>query len=246
MSTLPLFDRRRMLLGLAAASTAAAGPALATVATPSESAALLALAAQIPAVVKRYQDARDHQTAIEAKWIPVWPLAPDEITKPSTFATYETERTFAGGALYRRGESGPRIVHGASHYRWQAAPVRRSMRKKNLPAGERAELEAEFAKLQRLQAVAAKHEAEIARIKAASTDYEPAWKAHSAAACDLCALVSAIMAETETTMEGLLIEAQALAAWDGVASLYRELNAKGAAWPGQIAASILRHARAAA
>ncbi len=240
-----LFDRRRMLLGLAAASTAAASP-LAAAPCKAENPALLEMAAKLPATVKRYQHARDHQAAIEAKWTPQWPLAPEEITEPGKPACYDMERTFAGGALYRKGEARARRVFRASHFRWEADAARRALRKKKLAESDRAEWQAELAKCERLQAVAAKYEAEIARIKAGSTDYEPAWKAHGDEANALCALVSAMMAETETTMEGLLIKAQALAAWDGVASLYRELNAKGAAWPGQIAASILRHARAAA
>lgn len=245
MSISVLFDRRRMLLGLAAASTAAASP-LAAATTPAENPALLALAAELPAAVRRYEDARDQQAAIEAKWAPQWPSAPDEITDTGSPGSYNIERTFAGGAVYRKGEAAPRRVLTASDFRWEAGSARRALRKKTLAESDRAAWQAELAKCERLQAVAADYEAKIDRIKAGSTDYRASWEAHAAAADALRELVSAMMAETETTMEGLLIKAQALAAWGGVASLYRELNAKGAAWPGQIAASILRHARATA
>lgn len=252
MSLLPVFDRRRMLLGLAAASTAATTP-LAAAATPAENPALLALAAELPAFVKRYQNARARQDAIEAEWIPQWPVAPDEITKAGSARRlhYDMERTFGGAALHRKGEENPRELLRSWHFRAEAGAARRALQKKKIeaqPDGEayRTGWEAKLAEIKRLEAVAKRYEDEIARIKAGSTDYEPSWKAHSEAAKALGAHISAMMAEPETTMEGLLIKAQALAAWDGVAYLYRQMNFRGADWPGQIAASILRHARAAA
>lgn len=59
--------------------------------------------------------------------------------------------------------------------------------------------------------------------------------------------IAAMMNETDVTMEGLLIKAEALAAWDRTAKGANKLAIRhGMDWHGQIAASILRHAKGGA
>ncbi|UVK49334.1 hypothetical protein BPNPMPFG_008276 (plasmid) [Mesorhizobium sp. AR07] len=60
--------------------------------------------------------------------------------------------------------------------------------------------------------------------------------------------VAAIMATPDLTMEGLVIKAQALAEWDraGDEKMDKLAFEHGLDWHGQIAASILRHAKGGA
>lgn len=246
-----LFDRRRMLLGLAAASTAAATATAAATPTASENPELIRLAQELPAVEVHYREARAHQAATEAKWMPLWPLAPDDITEPgrSHFYHWPFEKGFKGGATRRPGEANPRQLISASTFRYSADRARRVLKGKKLAAGPvdgrtRAEWEAELIDDERCHALASNYEAETKRISEAS-QYEAAWKAHSAAAKALEIYLTRIMDQPDFTMEGLIIKAQALEVWGRVDELYR-LSRPGADWHGQIAASILRHASASA
>jgi hypothetical protein len=250
-STLPAINRRRMLLGLAAASTAAATTAVAASPKASENPELIRLAQELPAVEAHYRAAQDHQTATEAKWLPLWPLAPDDITEPGRrdFYHWPFEKGFQGGATRRPGEANPRQLISAFSFRYEASRARRVLKSKKLAAGPvdgrtRAEWETELAKADRCHALAAKYEAETKRISEAS-NYEASWKAHAAAAAALEAHVTLMMDQPDHTMEGLVIKAQALEVWGRVDELYR-LTRRGADWHGQIAASILRHASTAA
>lgn len=91
-----LFDRRRMLLGLAAASTAAATATAAVGPVTAENPELIRLAKELPALADQYHAAWKHQRDTEAKWTPLWPLASDDITEPGTGSIYGNpmERTF--------------------------------------------------------------------------------------------------------------------------------------------------------
>ncbi|WP_324132337.1 hypothetical protein [Bosea sp. (in: a-proteobacteria)] len=251
MSIAALFDRRRMLLGLAAASSAAATATVAASPKLSENPELIRLAQELPAVEAHYRAAQAHQAATEAKWMPLWPIAPDDITEPGSrdFYNLPFEKGFKGGATRRPGEANPRNVTSAFTFRYEANRARRVLKSKKLAAGPvdgrtRAEWEAELVKADRCHALASKYEAETKRISEVS-NYEGSWKAHAAAAAALEAHVTLIMDQPDCTMEGLVIKAQALEVWGRVDELYR-LTRRGADWHGQIAASILRHAGAAA
>lgn len=246
-----IFDRRRMLLGLAAASTAAATSTVAASPKVSENPELIRLAQELPEVEATYRAAKDHQVATEAKWMPLWPLAPDDITEPGRpgLDGNPIERGFRGGALRRRGEAEPRRLIPAYHFRYGADRARRILKGKKLAAGPvggrtRAEWEAELLEDERCLGLAVNYAAETKRISEAS-NYTASWKAHAAAAKALEASITLIMAQPDLTMEGLIIKAQALEVWGRVDELYR-LSRPGADWHGQIAASILRHAAASA
>lgn len=246
---LPNLDRRRMLLGLAAASTAAAtATSAATPMASSENPELIRLAQELPTVESRYRAAQQHQVDTKAKWEPLWPLAVDEITLPGRpgRSGWPMERTFQDGALYRAGEIEPRQVVPSYAFRCYAARARRALKSKKLAAGPvdgrtRSEWEAELIENERCFALASNYEAETKRIREASS-YKASWKAHAAASDDLAAHVALIMGQPDFTMEGLIIKAQALNVWSRVDELYRRFGRRED-WYGQIAASILRHAR---
>lgn len=250
-----IFDRRRMLLGLAAASTAAAATANATAgptATAAENPELLRLAEELPAVLDRYHAAWKHQRDTKAKWAPQWPSAPDEITQPGSKGAWGGwEKTFEGAARKRPNEEHPRQLIPSHSFRWQVRRAERVLRSKRLQTTgskdgrTREQWEAEVARDKRCLALAEAYEAETKRISEAS-GYEASWKAHHAATDALVDHVARIMAESDHTMEGLIIKAEALEAWNSVEWWQRAMKPAAADWHGKIAASVLRHAKAAA
>ncbi len=239
-------SRRGLLLGLAAASTAAAAIPVADAAvTVAENPELIRLADELPAVYDRYVEAWHRDRDIIDKWYAVWPLAPDEISEVGTKSPWETvgekERSFEGGYLWRKGEKFPRIITMKSH--WAAAHLsaaKRRLKKKDSPAAR-----AEVAELTRIYKLADEYENECIRVEEeCNAEYTEGWKAKNAAAKAVCDLIGAIMAQPDNTMEGLLIKAEAL---DTFACM-TDRDQKSAIfepnkWHGQIAASILRHAK---
>lgn len=241
-------NRRSLLLGLAAASAAAAGPIAAeAAATTVENSELIRLADTLPATYDRYVEAWHADAAIRAKWLAVWPLAPDEISEVTvTSAEHpwdvpgEKEASFDGW-LWRKGERWPRTITMKSH--WAEAHLRfakRQLKRKDSHAHR-----AEVARLKRLHKLCGEYEDECIRVKEACHDeYTAGWKAKNAASEAVCQLIGAIMAQPDETMEGLLIKADALNTFASMT----ERDQKAAIfepnkWHGQIAASILRHAR---
>lgn len=247
-----LFDRRRMLLGLAAASTAAATATAALEPSASENPELIRLAKELPALADQYHAAWKHQRDTEAKWAPLWPLASDDITEHGTGSIYGNplERTFQGGARARLGEEHPRRLIPASTFRFHIHRAERALKSKRLQTlgtldgRNRAEWEAELAEDKRCLALAEAYEAETKRISQES-NYTASWQGHRDAAKALETHVSRIMAEPDQTMEGLIIKAEALEAWDSVEWWRRAMKPASADWHGKIAASILRMARSA-
>ena len=84
MIELPFLKRRKMLLGLAAASTAAV-PVMAVAAETAtaapvtlENAELVRLGDKLPRAVKAYYASVRRVYRIVARWQPEWPLAPKE------------------------------------------------------------------------------------------------------------------------------------------------------------------------
>jgi len=249
-----IFNRRRMLLGLAAASTAAATASAAAGPTPTapENPDLLRLAEDLPGLVDRYHAAWNHQRDTKAKWSPLWPSAPDEITQPgSKAARGGWEETFEGAALQRPNEEHPRQLIPSYSFRWQVRRGERALRSKRLRTTgstdgmNSAEWEAALAEDKRCLALAEAYESETKRVREAS-GYDASWKAHHAATDALADHVARIMAEPDHTMEGLIIKAEALEAWNSVEWWQRAFKPAAADWHGKIAASILRHAKSGA
>lgn len=252
---MPAINRRRMLLGLAAASTAAATVTVATAATPAENPVLLDLAAQLPAIGAAYQEARRIEQEISKRWERITPWAPDELTVPGIAWPWEDVRQpgegelkALGGYLWRKGDDFPRrIVVTSGDVRWDIYETKRALRKakKNGNAADYLHAENEIARLKKLEATASAYESKFAKIKAqAKAEHDQAWPIASARQDDLEKHVAAIMDTPDWTMEGLIIKAQALAEWDRVGRGMDKVAFKhGRDWHGQIAASILRHAQ---
>lgn len=254
---LPAINRRRMLLGLAAASTAAATVTVATAAAPAENPKLLALAAELPAVAAAYHAVNDEYLATYKDWDAKTPWAPDELTAIGTGWPYEVpdqpgepEKNALGGFLWRKGDDFPRrIVVKAWEIDSQIWEARREKRRAK-KAGSIADFmvaETEIARLKKLYAVASAYEDQFREVKAqASAWHKEAYPLKDARHEALEKHVAAIMDEPDFTMEGLIIKAMALAEWDKCGDRFGDKLAfrHGQNWHGQIAESILRHARA--
>jgi hypothetical protein len=252
---LPTINRRRMLLGLAAASTAAATVTVEAAAAPAENPNLIALIEELPAIAEAFHRANDAYRAMEKKWNVATPRAPDELTVPGRANPYddqsqpgEAEMYALGGYIWRKGEEFPRriIVKSWQVYS-QLGETRRQLRKAK-KAGSVADcllLEEEIKRLKKLLASAEAYEAEFAKArKQARANHERLWPAKDATQEALERHVDAIMREKDFTMEGVVIKAQALAEWDRVGGkgLHKLAFRHGLDWHGLIAASVLRHA----
>ena len=89
--------------------------------------------------------------------------------------------------------------------------------------------------------ISRKYCADIARIKKAS-GYPAAQTKLDAARTALKEHIGAIMEADAQTMEGVVIKAQALAAWGQVEAMHQHLDLEAIKWPQQLADSILRQA----
>lgn len=252
---LPVISRRRMLLGLAAASTAAATVTVASEAAPAENPKLLALAAELPAIAAAFHEVNNEYHASCKEWDARTPWAPDELTAPGTGWPHEvpnqpgeTETKAQGGVLWRVGDEFPRrIVVRSWAVGGQISEARRTKRRAK-KAGALADFmaaESEIKRLKKLYEIALAYEQKHHSIRAgAKAWHKEAWPARDAAHEALEKHVAAIMDEPDWTMEGVVIKAQALAEWDrcGKSHFDRVALRHGQGWHGQIAASILRHA----
>lgn len=122
-----VFDRRRMLLGLAAASTAAAAPAV-SASTLAESARLLRMADEIGPAVAEIETARADRNQIAQVWGPRWPEVPPEIYCPNGQEALDlTGRLMMGDVEFKWGISRRALrvwtaEDARSHYdRWDKA-----------------------------------------------------------------------------------------------------------------------------
>lgn len=257
MTAAPEINRRRLLLGLAAASSAAAvgvGTAEAAPTASTENPELLTLIAALSAVAAAFHEANHEYREMEARWNAATPWAPDELTVPGTNWSGENqpgsvELLALGGSLLRAGDDFPRrIVVGRWDSYHKLLAARRALRKAK-KAGSVADClfyESEVKRLkaldQKVDAYFTKH-AEVRRL--AKADHERLSKPMYAAKDALEKHIANIMDAPDWTMEGLVIKAQALAEWDRVGSGWFDRVAikHGQNWHGQIAASIMRHAQ---
>lgn len=243
-------DRRRFLLGLAAASTAAAAvPASAALV---ENPQLIALAGELLAVASDYHKAASTYDEMHKRRRASTPLAPDEITEigkgcpRSTSQPGEVELNATPGYLYRKGEEYPRrIVRRSWQFSNEINELRRVKRaaKKNGAVAEYLDAEEQIIKLKIQRAKIESYEAEARDARAAaSADHDRLYPIRERALQALANHVSAIMEEPDWTMEGLIIKAETLMEWnrlDKQDKLYAHIL--GADWHASIASSILRH-----
>lgn len=257
-----VFNRRRMLLGLAAATAAAATVPTEASTAPVENPELIDLAAGLPSIVDECLVAVRNQLEIEKKWAAKQPWAPDELTAPGYCLPYElprqhgqSELMLLGGYLWRKGEEFPRrIVVTSSSVGWEIYQAKRQLRKakKNANAADFLALEEGVARLRKLHATALEYETHFADLKAvAQAEHKTAWPVTQELFEKLEVHVAAIMDTEDWTIEGLIIKAQALSEWDRVTGSKPHGLAKvafrhGQNWHGQIAATVLRHAKGGA
>ena len=264
-----LLDRRRLLIGLAAASTAAAAPVVAGAVPVLESPQLLRLADLLPGVLAERQAARDHKQAVINDWWWEWPLAPAAICDGHAYGyNRDCEHGLTGSPILASGEAVPTEKRD---YSWEAIQerkanpdahysrlvlsakfltskrddclraIRRKRPKHQLSGAEIAELETLAADYSEKAALAAVYETERERVRAAS-GYGEAVARCEAAFDAMSKLIGEIVATPATTMAGVIIKAQALAAWE--ADPQAISNISSWSWPGAFASEVLAIASA--
>jgi hypothetical protein len=264
---LPSLDRRRLLIGLAAASTAAtvsAVPALAAIPSGSsgqlghligtskpplaENPELIRLGELLPAAEAEFTDAERGYREVVGKWEKRWPLAPDVIVKPY-HDDYSLERGLTGAAInpdgsqhiHERGKPHARSLFGPDDFAFRIDRIDGDMRRKRskhpLTVDGLLQMEAERAVLVDGLAAAREYEAAKEQVLSAS-GYAAAAARRTAAHKAVGEVVGAIMAQPETTMAGIIIKAQALSLWGR--NPQRIFHIPAWEWPHQFAASVLR------
>lgn len=245
-------NRRRFLLGLAAASTAAATPPAS--AAPTENPKLITLANELPIVVESYRQAFDAYEVNYRQHRESTPLAPDEITAigigcpRTTFQPGHVELSSTLGYLYREGESYPRrIVRSSWDVHREINDLRKIKRqaKKNGDLTEYLRAEEAVAGLKLQQAKIEVYQSAYRNARsAASDDHDRLYPVKEQALKALVDHISAIVTEPDWTMEGLLIKAEALMEWNCLGKNEKLITRLlGAEWDASIASSIIRHAR---
>ncbi|RWP23780.1 MAG: hypothetical protein EOR01_07795 [Mesorhizobium sp.] len=244
---MPEINRRRLLLGLAAASTAAAAVTVA----PAHSAALadnpelVRLGGGLAAIAEEYRIAVAERKAIIKEWSRVWPVAPDEIISDRQYGSGPIERDITGTGIWRPGSKDRALVIvTCDDLEWELTRAKRILKGKSIDKRsvgglpDRAAWENELDAIVAQYTAASKYEAEKARVLKAS-GYEAANERKHAAADALIGIINDIMAQPETTMAGVVIKAQALAQW-GLVSDWQRYTIASADWGPALAASVLR------
>ncbi|RWO12057.1 MAG: hypothetical protein EOS07_05470 [Mesorhizobium sp.] len=234
---MPDVNRRRLLLGLAAASTAAAALTVALPAhsaSPAENPELIRLGNQLPAASAEHLASLEEVEWITAEWKHRWPLAPDEITLAC--GGYDNaERDIAGRLLTRPGEEQARAVRNVENLTamlgWDR-PLR-----KNASEARRARRADWLVRRKHELKLGKAYHAETARLREAS-GIELAKARAADAKKSLSDLVTAIMEQPGTTMEGVLIKAQAITTFDK--SNARKFFLDGERWADQLATSVIQ------
>ncbi|MER8797850.1 hypothetical protein NKH75_27270 [Mesorhizobium sp. M0984] len=244
---MPDVNRRRLLLGLAAASTAAAGL---TVAPPAHSAAqaenpdLIRLGDALPLVEAEYVKAHKAERAVLAEWSPRWPLAPaclidggDEVDRKLSGWAFEATNCY-GEVRSQKIASVLSLGFGIELARHVLKG--KAIDKRKIRGLDRRGWEGSLAQSLRLRKTAETLEAKRARIKKASGLASA--KAQTKAAFDRFAeTVKETMGHECATMDGVVIKALALDAWSRHADRYDVFLTQGAStWGQQLAASVLR------
>lgn len=243
---------RRLLLGLAAASTAAAFVPPASAGAATEDAELVRLGGHLSELVHEYRASKTAVAAILRIWGPRWPPAPKAIC--STCGP-EMERDIEGRGIARPARFGearpPRI--------WTVKDIR--------PHLEAAETRVRFARTDRSKAARREALAEWRMLLVAAQSYEAACEgihqvsgyrpAHVQAEAARNALldhVDATLNVRADTIAGVVIQAQAIQALQGIPVLSRisrkallqDIPPTAPRWGDMLALSLLRIAESGA
>lgn len=240
--------RRRMLLGLAAASTAAASSVgAASGAVSQEASELVSMGDRLGTTLDAYKAALERVQSIAATWGPHWPQ-PD----PQTFQFGQGCERHAD--ILGRGISTAWNPSGVEQVRYIGTPeifeaeAKREWAEYDRRMGFKTQRGAKLSKrwAERNEAAiepARAYWAEVDRIKQAS-GIEAAQEAKTEAREALQELVGQIIKYHEMSITGLIIKAQALQAWGNVEPFYQKLNLEAVEWADAMAATILRQASA--
>ncbi|WP_306114206.1 MULTISPECIES: hypothetical protein [unclassified Roseovarius] len=232
-------NRRQMLLGLAAASTAAA---TVTEASIAENPDLIRMGNELPAIEAEHVAARAEVKRIISKYSPTWPRAPKAIVRYGTGCLKEQTIDFRGyphdikgcGAI-RVGT--PEVFRREAEYdEGEIARILKTKSKRRLGMVQKS-LEENRAAIP----IARKYWAEVDAIRDAS-GIEAALERRSETRERLTEQVNAILECEERSMQGVLIKAQALVAFNSVEPFYRFFESRSKEWGNQIASAIFRQA----
>ncbi|WP_300546546.1 hypothetical protein [Roseovarius sp.] len=238
-----LNTRRQMLLGLAAASTAAAtGTANANAVHTAENSELIQMGDQINVKLQKYLAARDQQRAIIKEWSPQWPTPDEEIISFGQHSkmyrgidgtALEFTRSFGVTSTVELGT--PEFFRGSYEYHKAEYERKRATKSQRGAKSEKRWMERNWAAIAPSEA----YWKEVKRITEVS-GIEGATKAKTEAMDALGELVGNIILCREKTVAGLVIKAQALQAWSQVEKFHQMVNPNAADWAAEMAATIVR------
>ncbi|PSJ53660.1 hypothetical protein C7I85_27955 [Mesorhizobium soli] len=225
---MPTLDRRRLLLGLAAASTAAAAITAAQPAPAAETAAkpeLVALLAELREAKAEKDAAIDAREWLIDEWRHLWPLAPEEITLPG-HNEWDSQREvdLAGRSIVRPGEKYARHLRGLENLtrlaESMAGYVEKARTEKN-----RARALAALANDRRNLRLGQEYYNEIERIKDAS-GIRAANARIDTAKEEIHRIGEALMAIPASSIACLTVKAEAVEIWVGTMFpfLHKETN----------------------
>ncbi len=242
-------SRRRLLFGLAAASTVAAMPtAVAAVSNPAEDPELIRLGDMLPGLAAEIVDADRICTTIIDEWGGRWPDAPKAIRGGGSS---HIERDLTDHAVYwidRHGMDRVSHIHRSADIRLQVDYWSKSVRRARTDKSRQRAIE-QRDYWQGLIDAATAYEAECDRIRTAS-GYTAARQRQDAALDAMADHVLQILRLEPHTMAGVIIQAQAIEAADraGLSRLTivtAEIKA-GRSYGQFLASSLLRVAEGAA
>ncbi len=242
INTTANLSRRNILMGIAAASTAAT----ATHSAPTEVPALVELADALPALAKAHTDACESVEWILAEWQPQVPDPDLDLIRYSESSRRYTKIDGHGieVAPYPNADIKvfPSIGTAETFQNSAERSFAEAERKARTPSKRGAKHMFDWAEKERaLIEPARDYWAEFDRIVEAS-GIEGAKDRVSETRDALHAAVSAIMATEERSMAGVVIKAEALHAWSCVEYFHKALNPDACKWSDQMAAAIMRQA----
>lgn len=233
-------SRRRLLSGLAISATAAATGALPGHASPvAENPALITLGDQLPALASEHVAAKASYDQLRSAARKVWPRASEEITYWGSQCVPEN---FIDGSGYKEGRkllTEAAIDDEVTHARKEA---QRLLGLGGSIRAGKAHRKNDWADRMGARRPAVKaYWAETARLHA-EFDFENVNRCYRETQEALRQHVSEIMMCREETLAGVVIKAQALAAWSHTDRFRKAFNELAPGWSDAIAASIMRQA----
>jgi hypothetical protein len=236
-------NRRKMLLGLAAASTAAATGTTGKSA-PQEADELLTLADGLGETLEAYKRADERVHQIVREWAPHWPAPDMRIVRYGADCKAHrdilgrgVETEWAKGIMRVQDLGTPEHFEESARQEWALYDHKMQTKSKRGAKTAKSFAERDAALIE----PARSYWSQVERITEAS-GIEAAKVARSEALEALRKLVGQIVLFREKTVTGLIIKAQAMQAWESIEPFYRSVNLDGQAWAEAMTATVLRQA----